>query len=135
MSLHRKRWLEIEATQWFKNGDHPEDGDVSKNGSPETGGLVVGWWGCGDIDIRGERPKQCALAGHETCGHNVCRTCGREMHEHGMFDDDDPGSMKQYGPLVICPGDWIQTREDGKNLAWPKEKFEAIYELVPEPTS
>ena len=28
MTKFRKKPIEIEATQWFKNGDHPKDGIV-----------------------------------------------------------------------------------------------------------
>jgi len=86
----RKRPVVIEATQWFKNGDHPEDGTERfppkmPSGRDETGGpddsrytgefegqlyegKVVRYFRRPDID-----------------GETLCHTCDHRMHDHGLI--------------------------------------------------
>ena len=57
----KKKPVIIEATQWFKNGDHPDDGDKGE-------GKIVRYY---------DDP--------ETSGHRDCGICGRFMQEHGLI--------------------------------------------------
>lgn len=80
----------VEAHQWFKNGDHPEDNCEtfihSETGEPFQGeGKVVRYYRTPDLD-----------------GQNVCERCGRTMHYHGWIDVSKDGH-------IVCPGDIILT--------------------------
>ena len=93
MKFKRKPKL-IEATQWFKNGDHPEDDREefidSETGKPFLGeGKVVRYFRHPDISGSGE-----------------CSRCGDIMHNHGWIDNS-------YGGHTVCPGDWIIMGRDG----------------------
>lgn len=104
MTLYRKTAL-IEAHQWFKNGDHPDDGDV-----PE------GWETCEGKVVRYFRRPEPEYAGEKT--HDVC---GFRWHDHGWIDDLEGGH-------VVCPGDWIPTGVQGEHWAIKPDIFEATYE-------
>lgn len=77
----------FKATQWFKNGDHPEDGkEVFKKGKHKgelVEGKVVRYYRSPDLD-----------------GQHTCNQCKDIMHNHGWVDNLDTGS-------VVCPGDFI----------------------------
>lgn len=62
MAKFRKKPVVVEATQWFKNGDHPKDGD-------EGEGNVVRYY---------RRP--------DDHGRRICEQCGMRMHGHGWVD-------------------------------------------------
>ena len=111
MARYRKKPVVIEATQWFKNGDHPEDGDDkyfdSVTGKPFRGeGLVVKYFRHPDVpgDIR-------------------CRHCLIAMHDHGWIDTLEGGHN-------ICPGDWIITGVKGERYPCKDDVFKATYESV-----
>lgn len=57
---YQKIYEPVEAHQWFKNGDHPEDGDPSQEGR------VVRRYRNPDVP-----------------GESVCTTCGHKMNDHG----------------------------------------------------
>lgn len=95
---YRKKPVEVEATQWFKNGDHPEDGD------PETEGKVVRYY------------RHPAVP-----GTNVCEQCGKTMHDHGWIDTLEGGH-------VVCPGDYVITGVAGEHYPCKPEIFAQTYE-------
>jgi hypothetical protein len=101
MSKFRKKTAVIEATQWFINGDHPQDGD-----DPLKEGNVV---------RRYRRP--------DVPGSRVCFYCGRPMHDHGWIDTLEGGH-------VVCPGDWIITGIKGEVYPCKPNIFAATYEAV-----
>lgn len=118
---YRKKPVEIEAAQWFRNGDHPEDyrDDVDgfENGelvsfSPEHQaakqweGQVVRYFR--DPDVSGDKP---------------CKHCGRIMHDHGWIDTMEGGH-------IVCPGDWIITGVQGEQYPCKPDIFEATYEAA-----
>ncbi len=90
---YRKLPVEIEATQWFKNGDHPEDdcetflasGQLDlPEGTPFQGeGRVVRYY------------RDPNISGQINCGY-----CGIKMHNHGWIDTVQGGH-------TVCPGDYI----------------------------
>ena len=69
----------IEATQWFKNGDHPLD----RNGNKE--GKIVRYYNHPKIDWS-----------------VICNICNHVMKNHGWIDALESGHN-------VCPGDWIIT--------------------------
>lgn len=100
MTKYRKRPVVIEATQWFKNGDHPLDGP------PETEGKIVRYFR--NPDDRGD------------C---CCKQCGKTMHLHGWIDSCEGGE-------IVCPGDWIITGVRGGHYTCKPDIFAATYEVI-----
>ncbi len=111
MAKFRKRPIVIEATQWFKNGDHPEDdcGTFDAGKGPFRGeGKVVRYYRSPSID-----------------GGVDCRLCGLIMRIHGWIDTLEGGH-------IVCPGDWIITGIKGERYPCKADIFEATYEEVVE---
>ena len=115
----RKRPVEVDATQWFKNGDHPLD--YSKNHDGLENGILrkfaaeerkaKGWEG--DI-VRYHRVPN---------GPLYCKHCGLTMHVHGWIDTLEGGH-------IVCPGDWIITGVHGEYYPCKPDVFEKTYEKV-----
>jgi len=110
---YRKKPVVIEATQWFKNGDHPLDEvrllDASHGGQSktiETEGKVVRYF------------RHPSVAGVITCKH-----CGGVMHVHGWVDTLE-------GKHVVCPGDYIITGVKGEHYPCKPDIFAMTYEVV-----
>ncbi len=103
----RKKPVVIEATQWFKHGDHPEDRRRPERVIPEDWeGRVVRYYRTPDLD-----------------GQSVCKHCGNIMHVHGWIDTLEGGH-------IVCPGDWIITGVKGEHYPCKPDIFEATYERV-----
>ena len=105
----RKKPVVIEATQWFKNGDHPEDScrmiDMENGDLPFLSeGKVVRRF-C-RYDVPGERP---------------CKHCGKIMHVHGWIDTLEAGHN-------VCPGDWIIIGIKGEMYPCKPDIFKDTYE-------
>lgn len=96
----RKRPVEIEAFQWFRNGDHPGDGPPAKEG------LVV---------RRFARP--------DVPGSKRCTDCDKKYRNHGWIDTLEAGHR-------VCPGDWIITGVANERYPCKPAIFEATYDLV-----
>jgi len=107
---YRKKPVVIDATQWFKNGDHPEDGTERFADGEFKGelyeGKVVRYYRTPDLD-----------------GQNKCRRCKRLMHDHGWIDTLEVGH-------IVCPGDWVITGVQGEHYPCKPAIFDATYELV-----
>jgi hypothetical protein len=103
MAKYRKKTEIIEATQWFKNGDHPQD---ESDGTIE--GRIVRYYRHPDVS-----------------GGSICGECRKRMHDHGWIDGDDEGSQ-------VCPGDFIWDAGGGKYFPFDPATFNNIYELVDE---
>ena len=107
----KKKPVIIDATQWFKNGDHPEDACylvAAPRGKMAfmSEGKVVRYYRHPNID-----------------GQTVCKHCGDIMHNHGWIDTLEGGH-------IVCPGDWIITGVAGENYPCKPSIFEATYETV-----
>ena len=106
---YRKKPVVIEAEQWFKNGDHSEDGcemfDAGK-GPFQGEGHVVRYYRNPDDD-----------------GKRRCQHCGNIMHLHGWIDTLEGGHN-------VCPGDWIIKGIKGEFYPCKPDIFEMTYELV-----
>jgi len=117
----RKKPVVIEATQWFKNGDHPNDYSKVHHGF-ENGELreftpqerqANGWEG--DVVRYFRRP--------DVGGNTQCQHCGNIMHVHGWIDTLEGGHD-------VCPGDWIITGVKGEQYPCKPDVFESTYEPV-----
>ena len=104
----RKKPVVIEATQWFKNGDHPEDYADSEEAAFRK---MHDWEG--GVVRRYRRPD---VEGSTTCKH-----CGNTMHVHGWIDTLEGGH-------IVCPGDWIITGVKGEHYPCKPDIFEMTYE-------
>lgn len=99
----RKKPVEIEATQWFENGDHPDD-------FPEGTVLVP-------FEGRVVRYFRHPAAAPD----RVCQQCQHTMHEHGWIDTLEGGH-------IVCPGDWIITGVEGEHYPCKPAIFDKTYE-------
>ena len=110
MATYRKKPVVIEATQWFKNGDHPDDGTETFKMGEFRGelfeGKVVRYYRRPDDD-----------------GKRQCNQCGHIMHNHGWIDTLEGGH-------VVCPGDFIITGVHGERYPCKPDIFEQTYEKV-----
>lgn len=109
MAKYRKKPVVIEATQWHKNGDHPNDDcetfSDSTSSSPFQGeGKIVRYWRTPDMD-----------------GQTPCTVCSIIMHKHGWIDTLEDGHR-------VCPGDWIITGVQGEFYPCKPDIFEATYD-------
>lgn len=99
---YRKKPVIVEATQWFVNGDHPEDGSRYEEGK------VVRYFRRPDI-----------------ASDTICQHCFRFMEVHGWIDTLEGGH-------IVCPGDYIITGVKGERYPCKPDIFEATYEKVDE---
>lgn len=104
----------VEATQWFQNGDHPED-DCPRI-ADQSGNHNSMVFGEGHVVRYYRHPRD--------DGKRRCLQCGAQMHHHGWIDE-------LPGGLVVCVCDYVVT--DGV-LHYPMRPklFEALYEPLPE---
>lgn len=102
MSKFRKKPVVIEASQWFKNGDHPLDGIKTD----EIEGKIVRYY---------RHPID--------SGQRKCDYCGVLMHDHGWIDTLEGGH-------IVCPSDWVITGVKGEMYPCKPDIFTATYEAV-----
>ncbi len=109
MGKFRKKPVEIEATQWFKSGDHPDDDreTYDAGNGPFLGeGKVVRYYRTPQLD-----------------GLHECKHCAVIMHDHGWIDTLEGGH-------IVCPGDWIITGIAGERYPCKPNIFDATYDPV-----
>lgn len=118
-----KNSLEVDATQWFRNGDHPLDHDPLGIEDPSVSelrryrdylsfeGKIVRYFRDPGID------------GMET----RCPVCDEFFHVHGWIDDGKGG-------YTVCPGDWIVTNptKEDNHYPVPDKVFKKLYSPVPD---
>jgi len=107
---YRKKPVVIEATQWFKNGDHPKDNShpVFPASDRLSEGEVVRYFRHPDKK-----------------GKDECPRCGEAMGSHGWIETLE-------GVHRVCPGDWIITGVKGEHYPCKPDIFEATYEKAEE---
>jgi hypothetical protein len=120
---YRKKPIIIEATQWFKHGDHPldyvkdhyeiKDGQfyifsAAKRKAFSWEGDVVRYYRTPSMD-----------------GKTPCKHCGQSMHDHGWIDTLEGGH-------IVCPGDYIITGVKGEHYPCKPDIFKATYQMVEE---
>lgn len=81
--------VEIEATQWFKNGDHPNDDCREITGDDGESFLSEG-----KVVRRFRKP--------DVYGDESCISCGHIFDDHGWID-------REGNEYKVCPGDYIVT--------------------------
>lgn len=121
---YRKKPVVIDATQWFKNGDHPLDYADDQQGMIEGVQRTIsgdsrrehGWEGS---VVRYFRHPN--VPGEKVCEH---QGCGRTMHDHGWIDTLEGGH-------IVCPGDWIITGVKGEHYPCKPDIFALTYEPFP----
>lgn len=111
---YRKKPVVIEATQWFMNGDHPED-DCGTYQRPDSNGEMFDFLGEGRVVRYFRHP--------DVNGRAYCKHCGQTMHNHGWIDTLEDGH-------IVCPGDWIITGVAGEHYPCKHVIFEATYEVA-----
>jgi len=114
MPKFRKLPVEIEATQWFKNGDHPGD-DCDMFDYPDGEGNIFQRPGEGKV-VRYYRRPECD-------GQRKCEKCGDIMHNHGWTETLEGGH-------IVCPGDYVITGVKGEIYPCKPDIFKATYEAV-----
>lgn len=121
MSKFRKKPVVIEATQWFKNGDHPLDYAKERVGFD---GEVLRTWPAEyakDYDWEGDIVRRYRTP--QLDGQTPCKHCGQIMHNHGWIETLEGGH-------IVCPGDWIITGVQGENYPCKPDIFNATYEAA-----
>jgi len=107
MAKYIKRPAPTDATQWFRNGDHPQDGDEKFQDGEFKGelfeGLIVRYYRKPSVD-----------------GQNICKNCSDTMHNHGWMDTLEGGHN-------VCPGDFIITGIKGERYPCKPDIFKAAY--------
>lgn len=105
----RKRPVEVDAQQWFKNGDHSDDA-------------------CRIIENKGEKflseGKVVRYFRHpDVSGDEVCSVCKKVFHLHGFIDTLE-------GSHTVCPGDWIITGVKGERYPCKPDIFDRTYDIL-----
>lgn len=108
---YRKLPVIIEATQWFKNGDHPQDNSFRPLGDTGQAPMIRE----GEVVRYYRHP---VFNGKFKCPH-----CGDIMHNHGWIDTLEGGH-------IVCPGDWIITGIKGEYYPCKPDIFALTYEKV-----
>lgn len=115
MTQFTKKPVTIEATQWFKNGDHPLDHDLIGITNPTSMDLEM------YDKYKQHEGKVVRYYRHPSVpGDTVCKHCGKTMHEHGWIDTLESGH-------IVCPGDWIITGVKGEMYPCKPDIFEKTY--------
>lgn len=121
MAQYRKKLVVIEATQWFKNGDHPDDY------ADDTEGMIDGVQRTISGDYRRERGWEGSVVRYfrrpDVPGERGCRHCGHNMHVHGWIDTKEGGH-------IVCPGDYVITGVKGERYPCKEDIFLDTYEAV-----
>ena len=118
---YRKKPVVIEATQWFKNGDHPKDYEGGTTGYVGDDLCNFSEEHMRANDWEGKVVKRFRLP--DVSGVRLCVHCGKDMHNHGWIDTLEGGH-------IVCPGDWIITGVGGENYPCKPDIFAATYDPV-----
>lgn len=129
----RKKPVVIEATQWFKNGDHPQDDCVAVRrlaaDDPRTGDIRTQTGELVPDPVTGAPSFLCEgrvvryYRRPDDSGERACEHCGVKMDSHGWIDTLEGGHN-------VCPGDWIITGVKGEWYPCKPDIFCATYEPV-----
>lgn len=111
----RKRPVVVEAVQWFKNGDHPDDHVGEQAIDPADGSTYERIEGAVVRFFRRPEPEFSADLAHDRCG--------RTWHDHGWIDTLEGGH-------TVCPGDWIIRGIKGELYPCKPDIFAETYEPV-----
>ena len=113
--------VQVEATQWFKNGDHPEDYSVTHEMIEDDSIL-------GDSHRFPEFRRRNNWEGDVVryyriphLGEEICPHCKHSNNSHGWIDTLEGGHR-------VCVGDWIITGVEGEYYPCKPDVFELTYE-------
>jgi hypothetical protein len=112
---YRKKPVIVEATQWFKNGDHPDDRCIKVYPNIDNPLHLKPFLSEGKIVRYFRNPN--------IPDNHICEKCGRTMFTHGWIDISGEG-------LKVCPGDWIIMGVQGEYYPCKPDIFEATYERI-----
>lgn len=115
MALYSALQPVIEANQWHKNGDHPDDHVINNINS----GRVI--------------KRHPTYNNGNATSLMECNRCGKAIGLHGILDKV-MGDLKSQ---TVCPGDYIETVRDLKGRTvgytlWKQKSFELHYSINPE---
>lgn len=110
MAKYRKKSIVVEATQWFCNGDHPQD--ESKGIIPDDGPQP--FLSEGEVVRRYRSPHGLK------CINCHCET---PAHDHGWIDTLEGG-------YIVCPGDFIITGVKGERYPCKPDIFKETYDSL-----
>lgn len=99
----------VEATQWWKNGDHPQDEST-----------LVKVNNVQPFLSEGKVVRRFRLPGSD---HKRCETCRGLFVDHGWLD--------QTPAVTVCPGDYVVDNGNGTYSVFPPKSFEAMYREAP----
>jgi hypothetical protein len=123
MALYRKKPVVVEATQWFKNGDHPLDyQNDMPNPFPNEGNSTM-YTAAHQSENNWEGQVVRYYRHPEVSGDSLCEQCGQIHHVHGWIDTLEQGHR-------VCPGDYIITGVKGERYPCKPDIFEATYDKV-----
>lgn len=122
----QKNPVYVEATQWFKNGDHPEDyvGDIEDyavHGDPTAHVWTAEFRKANDWE--GEVVRYFRSPSRKKARFSMCKKCNNTLRVHGWLDEGDEGFM-------VCPGDWIVTSDNGYLVPMHPSLFHKWYDPV-----
>lgn len=106
MTKYRKKPVVVEASQWFKNGDHPQDYSLPYYPAGLGEGRVVRYFRRPDVP-----------------DDSLCSECGKRFLLHGWIDTLEDGHR-------VCPGDWIITGVKGERYPCKPDIFAATYDAL-----
>lgn len=110
MPQFRRKPALTEATQWFKNGDHPQDRSIPvvrpSGTSVLSEGQIVKFFR--EVSVPGGR---------------FCPECGNIMQKHGVSPQSNG-----FDEQIVHPGDYIVTDTAGRHYPMRPGKFEAMFE-------
>lgn len=118
---YRKKPVVVDATQWFKNGDHPLDYSEDRTGFENDEFRT--WSGEEAKALEWEGGVVRYYRSPDQPGDRQCHHCGHTLHYHGWIDTLEGGH-------IVCPGDWIITGVAGEHYPCKPEIFEQTYEEV-----
>ena len=117
----RKKPVVIEATQWYKNGDHPLD--YSKQFTSFENGKVTSIPPSHRKDHNWEGDIVRYFRDPDKKDDWKCVHCGNVYHDHGWIETLEGGH-------IVCPGDWIITGVQGEHYPCKPDIFKETYEPV-----
>lgn len=114
----RKKPVVIEAHQWHKNGDHPQDHDPIGIEDPRPMTLEKY---SEYKELEGNVVRRYRQPDHS--GESICHQCCSFKHSHGWIDTLEGGH-------TVCLGDWIITGVKGERYPCKPDIFEETYDAV-----
>lgn len=114
---------QVEAYQWFKNGDHPNDYTSNQAGFQNGRLTTISTSHRKAHDWEGEVVRRFNHPGVPS--DQKCNICNHTMQEHGWVDQ--AGSIE----YSVCPGDWVITEENGYSVCDQKTFFDQFEQVHP----